>query len=130
MSSQAPITESFQVRKVVPGTPYVDEPSEIVPPGWYVFGGEYDEGSDVVVRVEHAVDLMGEDAEERVARRIAGALSRPDEPTHQVSRWAELWAAITGQAPRARCGRSLADTAPVTRPCLECARAAGQGVAA
>lgn len=65
---------------VEPNTPYIDEPSETVPVGWYVRCHDV-EDSDPETRcraevfVEWAIDEAGEDVTEALASRIAALLN-------------------------------------------------------
>ena len=70
------MTDEFVAHYTKPGTPYTDEPSETVPPGWYVLGRNYhdEEALDVEIRIEHAVDKDGNDVEEYMAKLIADRL--------------------------------------------------------
>lgn len=72
-NTTAQMTEAFRVVHITEPTPYMDEPSELIQPGWYVIGGE-SEDAEVVIHIEHAVDSEGDLVMERVARRIAEAL--------------------------------------------------------
>lgn len=70
---------SWRAEEVKPDTPYVDEPAETVPQGWYVIGLD-PEADDVEsrcraeVRVFFAVDGEGDPSEHHVAKRIAELL--------------------------------------------------------
>jgi hypothetical protein len=72
---QPAISYTIQATHVEPGTPYVDEPDETVPPGWYVVGSNADEGLDLEIQVLEAMDDDGADIRQWVAERIAAALS-------------------------------------------------------
>lgn len=73
------ITSQWEARYVKPGTPYRDEPSELIPAGWYVLGGvpgadEEERGADVIVHVEQAYDVDGEPIEQQIAELVAEAM--------------------------------------------------------
>lgn len=73
------MTTDWAAVHVDPGTPYADEPSQMVQPGWYVLGASEDEGSDVVIYVEEALDVHGaSDIREHVANLIAERLRGAD----------------------------------------------------
>ena len=69
----AQMTDTFRVVHITEPTPYVDEPSEVIQPGWYVIGGD-SEDAEVAIHIEHAIDSEGDLVMERVAKRIAEAL--------------------------------------------------------
>lgn len=72
------MTADYRAVKVEPGTPYYDEPSKVIPPGWYVLGSStYDDepAPDVTLKVESAYDANGDDVTERFARRLAVLLA-------------------------------------------------------
>jgi hypothetical protein len=63
MNQQPPATAALPrdwvANEVGPNTPYVDEPTEMVPPGVYLLGGftsEPEDGPQLMLRVEHALD--------------------------------------------------------------------------
>jgi hypothetical protein len=49
----------WTVHEVKPGTPYDDEPSEMIPPGWYVHGfprgDDPFDASPIIVKIEQAI---------------------------------------------------------------------------
>lgn len=65
--------------EVKPGTPYEDEPSETIDPGWYVHGflPDHDprDAPPVIIKIEGAYDEHGCDRGERLARRLVEVLS-------------------------------------------------------
>lgn len=68
MTQQPPATSALPrdwvAKEVGPNTPYVDEPSEMVPPGVYLLGGFTDDpedGPQLMLRVEHALDNASDD---------------------------------------------------------------------
>lgn len=70
------VPEQFYARHVEPGTPYDDEPSVEIPPGWYVVAAsEPDEGPDIVIKIEDATDYNGNDITGALARKIADLLT-------------------------------------------------------
>lgn len=73
------ITSDWEARYVKPGTPYRDEPSEMIPAGWYVLGGrrsgdEEERGLDVIIHIEQAYDVDGEPIGQQAAELIAEAM--------------------------------------------------------
>jgi hypothetical protein len=69
------VPEEFFARHIEPGTPYDDEPTEMVPPGWYVVAAsEPVEGPDIVIKVDAAYDATGIDITGALARKIADLL--------------------------------------------------------
>jgi len=66
-------TMRFETSKVEPGTPYPDEPSVTIDPGWYVIGwsDDNDECAELILKVDQAED------EEAAARFVAERLSAP-----------------------------------------------------
>jgi len=73
----------YKASYVKPGTPHSDDAAETIPAGWYVEGwdDENDECPDVVVHIEHAVDVDGEWRAEQTAQRIAGLLNDEEAKT-------------------------------------------------
>lgn len=63
--------------EVEPGTPYVDEPDEMVPPGWYVVGRPVEDNLEqaVIIVVDDAYGPEGEDLRGEMARAIAAGLN-------------------------------------------------------
>lgn len=68
------VPRDWRAVDILPGTPYPDEPSETVPPGWYVMGGQPDddEATPYVLRVEQSPDSDGAAAARAVAARLNG----------------------------------------------------------
>ncbi|GAA2773739.1 hypothetical protein [Saccharopolyspora taberi] len=68
------ITDVYQV---VTLTEPQGEGGERLEPGTYVIGGEYanDDGTEIVIRVDHVTDVEGFDATQYVAQRIAASLA-------------------------------------------------------
>lgn len=65
--------------EVKPGTPYHDEPSEMIPAGWYVLG-YYDEHDDrdappITIKIEGAYDEHGCDRAQYLAWHLVGTLT-------------------------------------------------------
>lgn len=64
---------------ILPGTPYPDEPSEIQPPGWYVFGGfsnDAEEGAAFAIEITEALDRDDTGMSlERLAQTVAARLN-------------------------------------------------------
>jgi hypothetical protein len=64
---------------ILPGTPYPDEPSEMQPPGWYVFGGFSDdpeEGAAFAIEITEALDRDGTGMSlEQLAHTVAARLN-------------------------------------------------------
>lgn len=61
---------------ILPGTPYPDEPSEMQPPGWFLFGGCTDDGVALVLQVQEALDLEDTSMSlERLAKAAAVRLN-------------------------------------------------------
>lgn len=53
------LPRDWVANEVGPDTPYVDEPTEMVPPGVYLLGGftgDLEDGPQLMLRVEHALD--------------------------------------------------------------------------
>lgn len=79
------IPEKLTPHYAEPGTVYDDEPSETVPPGWYVLGDHgHGEGADLVIKVEIAVDADGNDIAGPLAAKIAELLA-PSETSEEES---------------------------------------------
>lgn len=60
------LPRDWVANEVGPDTPYVDEPSVMVPTGTYLLGGFTDDpedGPQLMLRVEHALDNDSDDAE-------------------------------------------------------------------
>ncbi len=78
MSEITPNIE-FKAQYVPPGTLYPDEPSEVIPAGWWVVGrsplADPEDGNDVEVHVEWATDGDGVLLDEQVAVVIVEALT-------------------------------------------------------
>lgn len=81
-ADNAGLPRDWRAVEITPGTPYPDEPSETIPPGWYVTGGHpaepsVDEGARLVLRVEQAIGpddtvLTDETLAKAVADRLNG----------------------------------------------------------
>ena len=68
----------YRAHYVAPGTTYQDEPSEQVPPGWYVLGDCSPEGFDprTVIKVEQAFDADRNDWCGEMAKDLAGLMNQ------------------------------------------------------
>lgn len=74
---------AWNTRYVQRGTPWPDEPSECIDPGWYVIGhdaitpvDETDVMSSARIHVEHATDSDGNDITESLACQVVEAMTR------------------------------------------------------
>lgn len=69
----------WSAHEVKSGTPYHDEPSEMIDPGWYVHGflPDHDprDAPPITIKIEGAYDEHGCDRGERLARRLVEVLS-------------------------------------------------------
>jgi hypothetical protein len=76
---QADLPRDWRAVQIQPGTPFWDEPSEMQPPGWFVFGGFSDdpeEGAAFVLQVEQALDRDDSGMSlERLAKAVAARLN-------------------------------------------------------
>lgn len=68
---------AYRAVEVLPDTPFEDEPSETVSPGWYVLGRAVDDHAEVevVIDVGAAYGPAGEDMRRDVAEAIAVGLN-------------------------------------------------------
>jgi hypothetical protein len=57
------------------GTPYADEDTVLMDPGWYIVGRDADGEPTASVRVEYAADADGNDTTSAVAEAVAEALN-------------------------------------------------------
>lgn len=63
------------------GTPYPDEDTEFIPPGWYVMGEpSWDDETPFALHLDWAYDADGYEITEALAQRIAEALDREFAP--------------------------------------------------
>lgn len=91
-TAQVALPRDWQAVHILPGTPYLDEPSEMQPPGWFVFGGfsgDPEEGAAFVLEVDQALDrddtgMTLERLAQTVAARLNGVTVR--------SEWTEVTA--------------------------------------
>lgn len=83
----------FETQRVEPGTPYPDEPSELIDPGWYVNGwsDDNDEGATLILRVDQAEDPKV--AAKFVAERLSAATQTAEQaqPTEMVREFHEAF---------------------------------------
>lgn len=73
------LPRDWRAVEVHPGTPYVDEPSVMVPPGVYLAGGFSDDpedGADLILRVEQALDVDDRWSHLSLAKAVADRLNR------------------------------------------------------
>lgn len=63
------------VEHILPGTPSDDDPTQEIPPGWWVFGINPDGNREAEFPVRGVYDVHGDDVSERVAELIADCLS-------------------------------------------------------
>ncbi|MGW1675984.1 hypothetical protein [Saccharopolyspora sp. NPDC002376] len=75
-SNDRATTRITDVYQVVTFAEPIDEGGERIEAGTYVIGGEYadDDGAEIVVRIDHAIDVEGYDITQYVAERIKFAL--------------------------------------------------------
>ncbi|WP_020673850.1 hypothetical protein [Amycolatopsis nigrescens] len=87
--NQQPSTEprtalTYEAVRVEHGTPYIDEPPEVIPAGWWIWGwsGTNDECPDVLIYIDFAVDRNGFDWSEALGKRVAALLNQDAHPAH------------------------------------------------
>jgi hypothetical protein len=60
---------------VEPGTPSDEDPTEEIPPGWWVFGYNQDGVREAEMYVRGIYDVHGDDVSQRVAELLADRLN-------------------------------------------------------
>ncbi|MEV8610233.1 hypothetical protein AB0383_20290 [Amycolatopsis sp. NPDC051373] len=73
----AGVRVQYRAGEVLPNTPYPDEPSEMIPPGWYVIGRAVDDHAEdqVVIAIDEAFGDDGEDLRGQIAEAVAAGLN-------------------------------------------------------
>lgn len=65
----------WEAEYVPPGTQSDEDPTQEIPPGWWVFGYNADDNREAEMFVRGIYDVHGNDVSEQVAKFLAAALN-------------------------------------------------------
>lgn len=65
----------WEAEYILPGTPSDEDPTEEIPPGWWVFGYNPDGNREAEIPVRGIYDVYDEDVSKQVARLLADQLN-------------------------------------------------------